>query len=180
MSKCPNPDCSYELVLLEKRQRYKCARCGKLFSQKKIELKEFIENNKKERERSRKQHKKETHQNFRAKGIIPKLIEELNNPQPPKTKEQYYEENKDKIIQQKREYRKNLSGQQKKEQNEKRKARRYANIEATRLITRINYWRQQQKSLTLQYYENKLYTPYSVGLHDSLPTFQLSYLLTVQ
>ena len=104
----------------------------------------------------------------------------MNNPQPPKTKEQYYEEKKDKIIQQKREYRKNLSGQQKKEQNEKRKARRYANIEATRLITRINYWRQQQKSLTLQYYENKLYTPYSVGLHDSLPTFQLSYLLTVQ
>ena len=34
MSKCPN--CSYTLVLLEYRRKYKCPKCGKLFPQQEI------------------------------------------------------------------------------------------------------------------------------------------------
>ncbi len=175
MSKCPN--CFYELVLLEKRRKYKCAKCGRLWKQKEIETKEFKELNKRERKESRKQLKKEANQDFQAKKIIPKIIEQLKNPKAKKTKEEYYGQNRDMIIQQKREYRKQLSEQEKKEQNEKRKARRYANIEVTRLNSRINYWRQQQKALALQYYENEVYTPYTISLQDSLPTYALPYQL---
>ena len=39
MSTCPN--CGYELVLLERRRKYKCALCSKLFPQVEIENKEF-------------------------------------------------------------------------------------------------------------------------------------------
>jgi len=35
------PNCSYKLVLLEKRLRYKCAKCSRLFLQKYIENKDF-------------------------------------------------------------------------------------------------------------------------------------------
>lgn len=41
MPRCPN--CSYILTLLEKRNKYKCAKCGKLFSKKEIDIKEFRE-----------------------------------------------------------------------------------------------------------------------------------------
>ncbi|MBM3247377.1 hypothetical protein FJZ17_02455 [Candidatus Pacearchaeota archaeon] len=47
MPKCPK--CNYTLVLLEKRMKYKCAKCGRLFRQKEIDTKEFAEWNKKER-----------------------------------------------------------------------------------------------------------------------------------
>jgi transcription initiation factor TFIIIB Brf1 subunit/transcription initiation factor TFIIB len=47
MPKCPN--CEYMLVLLEKRMKYKCAKCGRLFRQKEIDIKEFAEWNKNER-----------------------------------------------------------------------------------------------------------------------------------
>jgi len=41
--RCPN--CSYLLVLLEKRRRYKCAKCGKVYLRKEIEHKDFRERN---------------------------------------------------------------------------------------------------------------------------------------
>ena len=44
MLRCPN--CSYKLVLLSYRPKYKCALCSKLFPQKDIESKEFREFNK--------------------------------------------------------------------------------------------------------------------------------------
>ncbi len=176
MPKCPSP-CFYELVLLENRGKYKCARCGKLWKQKDIDLAEFIRQNKREREEDREQLKRKAKQAYQAKKAIPKVIEDIKNPKPLKTKEEYYEENRDKIIQQKKEYRKGLSEQAKKEQNEKRKARRYMNIEYTRIQCRINYWKQQQKALALKTFSDGFYTPYSVGLQDSLPTFQHSYLL---
>ena len=42
--------CSFKLVLLPYRPRYKCAKCGRLFSQKEIENKSFRQWNEKERE----------------------------------------------------------------------------------------------------------------------------------
>lgn len=46
--RCPN--CSYKLVLLKFRSKYKCALCGKLYIQKEIESKEFQQWNKQQRE----------------------------------------------------------------------------------------------------------------------------------
>ena len=127
MPKCPN--CYYELVLLEHRQKYKCAKCGRLFPQLGIDSKEFREQNKREREQSRKQWLREVRNNYNAKKAIPKIIEEIKNPKPKKTKEKYYNKKRDTIINQKKSYRLSLSDQQKKEQNGKRKLRRYKNIE---------------------------------------------------
>jgi len=44
MSKCPN--CNYELVLLEHRQKYKCPKCSRLYPQIEIERRDFVEFNK--------------------------------------------------------------------------------------------------------------------------------------
>lgn len=175
MPKCPN--CYYELVLLEHRAKYKCAKCGELFPQLEIDSKEFREQNKKERQESRKQWHRESSQNQHARKVIPKIIDELNNPKPKKTKERYYDEHRDTIIQQKKSYRLSLSDQQKKEQNEKRKVRRYKNIDATRLKGRINYWKQQQKALAVQFFENEPYTAYNTQSQGFLATYSLSYLL---
>jgi len=44
MTRCPN--CSYLLVFLERKRKYKCARCSRLYSQseiKKVETKQFKE-----------------------------------------------------------------------------------------------------------------------------------------
>ena len=49
MPRCPN--CFYELVLLEHKRKYKCAKCGRLFPQKEIDDKEFREWNKKEKDK---------------------------------------------------------------------------------------------------------------------------------
>ncbi len=165
MPRCPN--CNYELVLIPRRRKYKCPKCGKSFSQKEIELKEFQKFNKEERKKARKQKHREVMLNYQAKKIIPKIIEEIKNPKPKKSQ-----------AEQKREYRKNLSGQQKKLQNEKRNARRHKNIDGTRLNSRIEYWRNKQKALALKILENKLYTPYEVKIQFDLPTIALSYLLT--
>ena len=51
MPKCAN--CFYELVLLEHRQKYKCAKCGRLFPQKEIDTNEFVEWNKQRRAEER-------------------------------------------------------------------------------------------------------------------------------
>ena len=48
MPQCPN--CSYKLVFLENRLKYKCAKCGWLFLQKVIENKDFRQWNKFQRD----------------------------------------------------------------------------------------------------------------------------------
>src|SRR3990167_1266509 len=56
MPRCPN--CSYKLVFIEKRLRYKCAKCSRVFLQKFIENRDFrIWNN--HRRETEKQKKKE-------------------------------------------------------------------------------------------------------------------------
>ncbi|HLC31467.1 MAG TPA: hypothetical protein VJK51_02275 [Candidatus Nanoarchaeia archaeon] len=181
MPNCPN--CSYPLVLIERRRKYKCAKCGKLFSQKDIESKEFKEWNKKQRENDKLDAKRESNMMWarekrdkRDAKVYMREWRKKNKEKISQNKEKYYEKNRGNIIQKKREYRLKLSEQQKKEQNEKRKARRYSNIEATRLITRINYWRQQQKALALQMYENELSKAYNSYFDNFLPSLEHSYL----
>tara|TARA_Y100000034_G_scaffold136916_1_gene217088 strand:+ start:15217 stop:15411 length:195 start_codon:yes stop_codon:yes gene_type:complete len=57
MAHCPN--CNYTLALLEHRRKYKCAKCGKLFSQIDIDNKEFVEWNKERRAEEKKKIKYE-------------------------------------------------------------------------------------------------------------------------
>jgi ribosomal protein S27AE len=160
-SRCP--ECNYALVLLERRHRYKCAKCGRLFSKQEIGLKEFKEYNEAERKKARKQYKIEASQNQLARKTIPKIIEELKNPKPQKSQ-----------AEQKREYRKKQTGQQKKEENEKRKARRMKNLEGTRLNGRIEYWKQKQKALALLYCDFKGFRASRLQKRESLPTILLS------
>jgi DNA-directed RNA polymerase subunit RPC12/RpoP len=160
-SRCP--ECNYALVLLERRHKYKCAKCGRLFSKQEIGLKEFREYNQVERKKARKQYKIESSQNQLARKTIPKIIEELKNPKPQKPQ-----------AEQKREYRKNLSEQAKKEENEKRKARRMKNLESTRLNGRIEYWKQKQKALALLYCDFYGFKASRFQKRESLPTISLS------
>ena|SRR3989344_8654000 len=51
-------NCGYCLVLLEKRAKYKCAKCGKLFFKKEVEDKHFREFNIKKRLEDKKEAKK--------------------------------------------------------------------------------------------------------------------------
>ena len=47
MSRCPK--CSYKLILLSNRPKYKCALCSKLYPEKEIELRDFLEWNKQQK-----------------------------------------------------------------------------------------------------------------------------------
>ncbi|MBL7147961.1 MAG: hypothetical protein ISS82_03995 [Nanoarchaeota archaeon] len=47
MPHCPN--CSYILVLLEHRMRYKCSKCSRLYPQKQIDNEEFCKWNEQHR-----------------------------------------------------------------------------------------------------------------------------------
>ncbi|MFH1802822.1 MAG: hypothetical protein ABH864_05245 [archaeon] len=76
-------------------------------------------------------------------------------------KASYYKDNLDMFVEKSRQWRKGLSGQQKKEQNEKCQTRRKSNIEHTRFENRINYWKQKQKALALESYKNAIQNVYN-------------------
>ncbi len=148
------PKCYYPLVFLESRLRFKCPKCGKLFLKKEIETKEFVEWNKKQRKadketingKPQKQTKlTEFQKKQRASAYFKKWYEKNKD-----KRDEYYMNNRDNIIQQKREYRKALSEQQKKQQNKKRNVLRMKNLESTRVNLRIDYWKRRQKQLALQ------------------------------
>tara|TARA_Y100000310_G_scaffold341355_1_gene440231 strand:+ start:307 stop:852 length:546 start_codon:yes stop_codon:yes gene_type:complete len=181
MPKCPN--CFYELVLLEHRRKYKCPKCGKLFFQKDIENKEFVEWNKRERKKDKKvfngkpQKQKrltEFEKKQRARACFKKWYEKNKD----KVYE-YYKKNRNKIIQQKREYRKRLSEQRRKLDNEKRKALRWQNIEDTRVNLRIEYWKRRQKALALQIFEFNVEGLCTKQIQNVLPTIALSEQLAI-
>ena len=74
LPRCPN--CNYELVLLEKRRKYKCAKCSKLFPQREIKDAEFREWNKKRRKEEKEKITKEYRREYRKKYIPPKKSKE--------------------------------------------------------------------------------------------------------
>ena len=92
MSKCPN--CFYELVLLEHRRKYKCAKCSRLFPQVEIESKEFREWNKKKRLISRKEYTKDWNQEYRKNH--PERVKEW--------RKKWVSKNRDKVNAYQREY----------------------------------------------------------------------------
>ena len=97
MSRCPN--CSYKLVLLSNRPKYKCALCSKLYAIKEIELKDFLEFNKNQRVSDIDFHEKETiKRNIELKSIKQQLKQLFPSKIDKKqyTKE-YYQNNKEVI-----------------------------------------------------------------------------------
>ena len=67
--------CGYLLVLLPKRNKYKCAKCGKLYLQKDVENKEFREWNKERREIDKETIKVSQKKKFNESGKQTKLID---------------------------------------------------------------------------------------------------------
>ena len=188
MAKCLN--CNYTLVLLEHRRKYKCAKCGKLFPQSEIENKEFVEWNKERRAEEKRKLNNELHKEYIKKNKekfkkTQKKWTDKNRKKLNEYQREYYKNNSEKIKAQQREKheknkdainekRRGASEQVKKSQNENRNARRHANIEGTRLNSRIEYYRQRQKQLTLTHLEFAYERALNHQIQKMLPTSILS------
>ncbi|MFH1592728.1 MAG: hypothetical protein ABIB47_05165 [Candidatus Woesearchaeota archaeon] len=162
MPTCPN--CSYVLVLLERRLKYKCAKCSRLFPQKQVEAISFRIWNQKQREIDLHTLKLEG-----LKKKRPRLSAEEKRAR----NRLYHANNSSKINELKRtRWRAN-----KEEINLKRRLKRSNNRELTRLLNRIEYFRTGQKELALQGSKNKQYKASSSKIPNSVATFGLSQLL---
>ena len=143
MPRCPN--CSYTLVLLEKRRKYKCSKCGKLFLRKEVESKDFRIYNKFQKQKDTEEFDRQS--KLRRKSLKPRKVID------PKIKQKkireyraaYYLKNKVKILAYKREWRKKA----KERNNQTRKLYRQNKREIVKIWSRIHYWRQMQGNLAL-------------------------------
>lgn len=170
MPQCPN--CSYLLVFLSNRLKYKCAKCGRLFLQKSTENRHFKVWNTTQR-------KIDKHNiNIKQKRI--KLTPEQKKLKIKQWKldnidkcreynRKHYEDNRDKILAKKKIYRQLA----KDNHNKWRKRYRKKLIQRTRLLARIQYWRVQQAKLTQQHLKNSNYRPYIRVSDASLSAFGL-------
>jgi len=133
MPRCPN--CSYILVLLEHRRKYKCAKCGKLFPQKEIDDLEFQEWNKKERNTEKVESRK-------AKKTADSRAYQKKNPEKVNAQQRrYYAKNKDKMQARQRHYR------QKNKEKALARERAYRNKHKDKINAqrRKSYWKHHDK-----------------------------------
>lgn len=155
MPRCPN--CSYVLVLLSHRRRYKCAKCSSLFSEKFIDDRNFRNFNKRQREEDK----------LSLKQKKPKMSENERL----QKREAYRTKNRERIRAKEREnWHKGLRKDYMKEYYRR-------DIDRSRLIKRIRFYRLRQKQLALKMLKNEGYSSYGEGLFISPPTLALSYLL---
>ena len=140
MPRCPN--CGYILVLLEKRGKYKCAKCSNLYPQVFIDNEEFRNWNKLQRELDR--------QNLRRKR--PKLTEEQKKERKNEYSRLWKSSHMDKVNSRNRE----LYQQNKKHIGILHKNLRLKDIDRTRTLWKIGFWRDQQKKLALRMLDNLL------------------------
>jgi len=105
MPRCPN--CSYKLVLLSSRPKYKCALCSRLFPQQKIDNKEFKEWNKIQKEIDLQNLDIEFKKEWKNLQELKQGIKQLFNGIPKRLRDkesiknwfkEYYEKNKAKIL----------------------------------------------------------------------------------
>lgn len=207
MPRCPN--CSYKLVLLSSRPKYKCALCSKLYLKKEIEVKEFQEFNKRRRIEDITIYEKEYKEHLARIKEIKKSLRLLFNgfsKTPKEYRKWYYEKNKEKIRQLNKEWRlrnreydlkrkKKYSNKNREILNTKAKLKRQVNPEPERQRKKlwrtnnqdmirtygmIQYYRRKQKALALQYIENEEFKPSNEDAFHSVPTFALSRLLINQ
>lgn len=163
--RCPN--CSFVLVLLERRLKYKCSKCGKLFLKREIEDKTFRQWNVKQRELDEHNLKLERKSRVRRSKLS---LEEKSL----KIRE-YHAKNRVRI----NEFKRARWQARKAEINLKRRIKRNRDKKGIRILNRIQYWRSKQSFLAqreLKISEKNLYID---DLNDSFPTFGLSELLIV-
>jgi transcription initiation factor TFIIIB Brf1 subunit/transcription initiation factor TFIIB len=180
MPRCPN--CSYILVLLERRGKYKCAKCGKLYPQKQIDDKEFRGYNKRQREKDKEDYEQQLRLRLKYKPHRHKVsskekqkkltdfkavhyalhkgyYRKINAQQYQKFKEKIlakaqerYEKNREAILKRNKMWQSN----NKERSRETHKKYRQANRDKIGLINRIAYWRQRQKKLAIEYFKDVL------------------------
>lgn len=156
MPRCLN--CNYLLVLLERRRKYKCAKCGKLFLQTDIDNREFVEWNKKRRQ----EYGEKIEQEFK-KEKKPKLTEEEKLESNRNSQRKWRENNREHYNEQKREYwasnRKHLL-EKRKENYQKRKPeilrQQVLYRQNNNVLSKIKHLREQQKVLALRILEFNL------------------------
>ena len=191
MPRCPN--CSYKLVFLEKRLRYKCAKCSRVFLQKFIENRDFkiwnnyrretemqellVEIKQLEEEKQKKKELRESNKIAKALRLLfngPKLRLNLT-PEGRKLRKREYnrkwnENNPEKVRAMKR------------RQLENHREQRYAylkvwrasNLDKSRLKQRLTHWRREQAKIAQEELKFNGYVLYTNGLDDSFSTFGLS------
>ena len=141
--RCPN--WSFALVLLKRRRRYKCAKCGRIYYQKEIDDKEFREYNTRQRERDKDEFERQ--KLLRRKTL--KYRKKSDNPQKQKKLREYslrhYYKHRDRLLIQKKEYRR----KNKAKLNEYRQRYRKTDPNLTQVMSRIWYWRRMQKQVVL-------------------------------
>ncbi|PIN80702.1 hypothetical protein COV16_00435 [Candidatus Woesearchaeota archaeon CG10_big_fil_rev_8_21_14_0_10_34_8] len=200
------PKCSYNLVLLSSRPKYKCALCSGLYSKTEIEAKAFREFNKRSKIIDIEDYKKERKEYLARIRKIKSGLRLLFNgfsKTPKKYRKEYYEKNKAKIRQLNREWRlRNSEYDMKRKQaysklnkdilNAKAKLRRQMNpkperqrkklwrdnnLNQMRTYGIIQHYRTKQKALALKYLKNDGLNPQNEQIFHSVPTFALSFLL---
>lgn len=139
MPTCPN--CSYTLVLLQQRNKYKCALCSRLYSQKEIDDKEFRGWNKRQRELAKEELKQKKQRATRVK--------QTKEEKAGKSKE-WRTKNKEKILQYKYNYRKRHKEKYALEMQRYRQKHK----EEIMLNDRLASWRRRQKGLAIQQRDN--------------------------
>ena len=179
MAKCPN--CSYTLVLLEYKQKFKCPKCGRLFPQQKIELIEFNKFNKTERIKDKevievdknKKYKQPKLSEFTKKQDNIVRAKNWRKAHPDYNAEQcrkYLSKNKFKVLSIQRAYHLKYKPQI----NERRKQLYHENIEYNRLKARLKNWRKEQNALAVLFFENEVIKAYNDSLSSKWLTISLS------
>jgi len=174
IERCPN--CSYILVLIQRRRKYKCAKCSRLFLQKEIEDKTFREWNKREKRLDTENIKIEKRpRNRLSEEEIKRRAKEGHKKWREKNKEklkQHYLENKEQLLSENREwfknnkkkrseYTKKFYSDNRERLLEQKRQYRLIHLDRAKRNNRINHWRTKQRDLAvreLEFLEERAYT----------------------
>ena len=154
MPTCPN--CSYKVVLLSNRPKYRCALCSRLYSQKHVENKEFREWNKIQKLLDIEEFGRLRKEELKGLRRLRKSIKLLFNP--PRDKKGYSNKNRLKL-----------------ESWIKQNA--LTNHYKKKIKHRLNFYRQKQKHLAQLHLKNCNEKVSAGELFKSPPTFVLADLL---
>jgi hypothetical protein len=185
MPKCPN--CFYELTLLERRRKYKCSKCSRLFPQQEIDNKEFIEFNKREKQKD----KEELENEIKQKKEQARLEKEQNKPTPEVMHQKilgynrnYREKNRELYNERKRVYwaKNKIHLTEKRKENYNRQKLRILSKQVLyrqnhKIEIRIKHLRDTQKALALRMLEIEPFKVYNIEFREFMPTLALSDLL---
>lgn len=182
--RCPN--CRYSLVLLDRRMKYKCAKCGKLFPQKDIEDQNFREWNNSQRLLDKTTLRKprikltEEERKERAKASSNRWRENNMGVVLEKQRERYWK-NHEKEIERCRIYRENNKDKRSltnkawlemNKENRKQWLKSYLEENRDKVLSkkRIGFWRAKQKALALRMLENMEEKGCNYDIFNSPPT----------